>query len=299
MYAVNVGFVDGFERDGLRFRVRDGGPVNGEPVVLLHGFPQDSTCWREVEPLLHAGGCRTLAPDQRGYSPQARPRHTGAYAVRELVGDVLALLDTAGAERAHIVGHDWGAAVAWELAIRASHRVATLTTLSTPHPTAFRQALRTPDQRKRSWYMAAFQVPVLPERMLLRRLGPTLRRSGLPPERVAHYVARFATTDDLRGPIDWYRDALPRSRPRSRPRLRPAAGEAKRPPRSTLVTVPTTYLWGSQDEALGARGAYSTEEYVSAPYRFVELEAGHWLPECQAEVVAREVLQRVAGTTPA
>ena len=74
--------MDGFERDGLRFRVRDGGPADGDLVVLLHGFPQDSTCWREVEPLLHAGGCRTLAPDQRGYSPQARPRHTGAYAVR-------------------------------------------------------------------------------------------------------------------------------------------------------------------------------------------------------------------------
>jgi pimeloyl-ACP methyl ester carboxylesterase len=294
VYAVNVGFVDGFERDGLRFRVRDGGPVNGEPVVLLHGFPQDSTCWREVEPLLHAGGCRTLAPDQRGYSPQARPRHTGAYAVRELVADILGLLDAAGAERAHVVGHDWGAAVAWELAIRAPHRVVSLTTLSTPHPTAFRQALRTPDQRKRSWYMAAFQVPVLPERVLLRRLGPTLRRSGLPPERVAHYVARFATTDDLRGPIDWYRDARPRSRSRLR---RDQAAGPQRPPRLTMVTVPTTYLWGNQDEALGARGANDTAGYVSAPYRFVELEAGHWLPECQPEVVAREVLLRVAGTT--
>ncbi len=290
--------MDGFERDGLRFRVRDGGPADGDLVVLLHGFPQDSTCWREVEPLLHAGGCRTLAPDQRGYSPQARPRHTGAYAVRELVGDVLALLDGAGADRAHIVGHDWGAAIAWELAIRHPHRVTTLTTLSTPHPTAFRQALRTTDQRRRSWYMAAFQVPVLPERLLLRKLGPTLRRSGLPPERVAHYVARFATTDDLRGPIGWYRDARPRTRSRSGKAVSTRGGPP-RPPRSTVVTVPTTYLWGSQDAALGAYGAHRTGEFVQAPYRFVALDAGHWLPECQPAVVAAEVLSRIAGTTSA
>jgi pimeloyl-ACP methyl ester carboxylesterase len=96
--------VDSFRRDGLTFDVRDAGPVDGEPVVLLHGFPQDSSAWDRVVPVLHGAGLRTLAPDQRGYSPMARPRGRAAYRLRELVADVLALLDTAALERAHSAG---------------------------------------------------------------------------------------------------------------------------------------------------------------------------------------------------
>ena len=105
-----------FRHQGLTFDVRDGGPAEGEAVLLLHGFPQDATSWRHVEPLLHAAGLRTLAPDQRGYSPEAAPRATAAYRLPALVGDAVALADAAGARRVHVVGHDWGGAVAWALA---------------------------------------------------------------------------------------------------------------------------------------------------------------------------------------
>jgi pimeloyl-ACP methyl ester carboxylesterase len=108
--------VDSFRRDGLTFDVRDAGPPDGEPVVLLHGFPQDSAAWDQVSPALHQAGLRTLAPDQRGCSPMARPRGRGRYRLRETTADVLALLDAAGLERAHVVGHDWGGMVAWALA---------------------------------------------------------------------------------------------------------------------------------------------------------------------------------------
>ena len=108
--------MDSFRRDGLTFDVRDAGPRDGEPVVLLHGFPQDSAAWDRVAPALHQHGLRTLAPDQRGYSPMARPRGRAHYRLRETVGDVLALLDAAGLESAHVVGHDWGGIVAWGLA---------------------------------------------------------------------------------------------------------------------------------------------------------------------------------------
>src|SRR5207253_10320569 len=106
-----------FSRAGLDFDVRDDGPPDGDVVVLLHGFPETSASWREVTPGLNAAGYRTLAPDQRGYSPRARPSQRRAYRRRELVADVFALADAARADRFHLVGHDWGAAVAWAAAM--------------------------------------------------------------------------------------------------------------------------------------------------------------------------------------
>ena len=142
--------VDSYRRDGLTFDVRDAGPDDGEPVVLLHGFPQDSTAWDRVAPALHQHGLRTLAPDQRGYSPMARPRGRAAYRLRETVDDVLALLDAAGLPSAHVVGHDWGGLVGWALGAWHPDRVRTLTALSVTHPGGMARALATRDQTLRS-----------------------------------------------------------------------------------------------------------------------------------------------------
>ena len=133
--------MDTFRRDGLTFDVRDGGPTEGDPVVLLHGFPQDSTAWDHVAPGLHRHGLRTLAPDQRGYSPMARPRGPrAATGCARPTADVLALLDAAGLGSAHVVGHDWGGIVGWALAAWHPERVRTLTALSVPHPAAMARA---------------------------------------------------------------------------------------------------------------------------------------------------------------
>ncbi len=264
-----------FARDGLRFDVRDKGPGKGDPVVLLHGFPQDATAWDQVVPLLHEAGLRTLAPDQRGYSPQARPRGRRAYRMSHLVDDVLALLDDRGLARAHVVGHDWGGAVAWALAGSRPERVASLTVLSTPHPAAFAAALPGA-QGIASWYMGAFQLPLLPEVVLARSLSRMLR--GLPEASLAHYTGRMREPGALGAALGWYR-ALPFS-----------------PPRGTRpTTVPTTYLWGAKDPALRRRGAELTARHVTGPYRFVELEAGHWLPETRPAEVASAVVERVAS----
>lgn len=269
-----------FERAGLTFDVRDGGPQDGEPVILLHGFPQDSTCWREVEPLLHAGGLRTLAPDQRGSSPGARPRGRAAYRGQELVDDVLALLDAAGLESAHVVGHDWGGFVAWQLAGLHSQRVRTLTVLSTPHPRALIAAMKRSQQGLKSWYMLFFQLPVLPELLIRRRrLQALLQRSGLPPEFAAHNAARMREPGALTAALNWYR-AIP-------------LGLRTPQPRSP---VPTTYLWGARDAYLGRTAAELTAAYVKIPdYRFLELPAaGHWLPETHPTQVAESILARVS-----
>lgn len=269
--------VDRYSHDGLSFDVRCAGPKGGDPVVLLHGFPQDSSAWAGVVPVLHRNGMRTLAPDQRGYSRDARPSSVRAYAMPWLVGDVIALLDAAGLERAHIVGHDWGGLVAWAMAAWHPDRVTALTVLSTPHPAALRWAVRHAGQAWSSWYIAAFQVPVVPEVVLaamLRRGG--LTRTGLPAADGARYAQRLGTRQALRGPINWYRGA--RSAPAAQ-----AVGE---------ITVPTTFVWGTRDPFLGRAAAERTAGHVVADYRFVEVEAGHWLPERRPAQVAEAILSR-------
>jgi pimeloyl-ACP methyl ester carboxylesterase len=193
--------IDLVQHEGLALEVRDEGPPGGEAVVLLHGFPQDSRCWAEVTPTLNRAGLRTLAPDQRGYSPGASPREVSAYRVSTLAADVLAVLDAAGLASAHVVGHDWGGAVAWYLGAHHADRVDSLTVLSTPHPAALAHAMTRSAQPLRSWYTLAVQLPVLPELVLSRTLGRSLRASGLPTHLADQYARRFASPSSLHGPL--------------------------------------------------------------------------------------------------
>lgn len=280
-----------FSRQGLVFDLVDSGPAEAEAVVvLLHGWPQDHTAWDRVTPLLVAGGLRVLALDQRGYSPGARPPGTAAYRMRELVADVAALLDEAGAARAHLVGHDWGGAVAWAFAERHPERLDSLTVLSTPHHRALAWAFRHGDQARRSWYMAAFQVPAVPEAVLRRTLPHVLRRSGLPEPDAERYAARFRQPGAARAQLAWYR-AL---RNPLRGNGSTDSGSNGKPRR---ITVPTTYVWGRHDPVLGRAAAERTGRYVVSDYEFVELDAGHWLPETRPDDVATAVLSRAGGVS--
>jgi pimeloyl-ACP methyl ester carboxylesterase len=267
---------------GLVFDALTAGPPAGELVVLLHGFPQTAACWTEVAEALAAAGYRVLAPDQRGYSPGARPPSVPAYRMPELVADVLALAAEAGPARFHLVGHDWGGVVAWALAGRHPERVATLTSVSTPHPRAFAAALLTSGQLLRSAYIGFFRIPRLPELALgargARGLRCLLARSGLAPEWADSYARALAEPGALSAALAWYRAALP---------FGPGV-----PP----VAVPTRYLWGSGDPALGRRAATTTGRWVTGPYRLDVLErAGHWLPEHHPEELANLVLEHLAG----
>ncbi|SDO70799.1 Pimeloyl-ACP methyl ester carboxylesterase [Geodermatophilus sp. DSM 45219] len=275
------GGVDRYTRDGLVFDVRDGGPSGGEPVVLLHGFPQDSAAWTAVAGDLHGAGLRTLAPDQRGYSPGARPTGRSAYRLRELTDDVLALLDAAELGSAHVVGHDWGGLVAWALGARHPERVRTLTSLSVPHPAAMARAMVTSDQALRSYYIALFQLPVLPERLLLAGDGAALRRlletSGLPPEQAGHYARRMQEPGALSAALAWYR-ALPLD-------ARDPVGR---------VRVPTLHLWSTRDAALGRAATEQTRRFVDAPYRLEVLEGlTHFIPELAPARTAELVTEHV------
>ena len=279
-----------FERDGLVFDVTDSGPTDGEVVVLLHGFPQDRTAWSGVADRLNTAGLRTLAPDQRGYSPGASPRSRSAYDIPELVGDIAELIKSSGAQKAHVVGHDWGGAVAWSIAAHRPDLVSTVTVLSTPHPGAMAWAMQNAGQWKKSWYMAAFQVPLLPELQLSRGMRKLFSRTGLPSNYADHYVAKFSTRESLRGPLGWYRSMTSRGSLRANAKRGDGSSGAGR-----HVTVPATYVWGTEDFALGRAAAEKTEEYCDGPYRFLELPAGHWLPETCTDAVAEAIIDRVRG----
>jgi pimeloyl-ACP methyl ester carboxylesterase len=258
---------------GLVSDVLAAGDPAGEPVLLLHGFPQTAACWTELAEVLAGAGYRVLAPDQRGYSPGARPGAVHDYRMPELVADVLTLADRAGVGRFHLVGHDWGGAVAWHLAARHPERVATLTAVSTPHPRAFAAALRFGAQPLRSAYIAFFRTPRLPELVLgargLTGLRLLLARGGLGPEWIETYAGALA------GPraLAWYRAAGPST-------LRVPA-----------VAVPTCHLWGSGDPALGRRATVATARWVAGPYRLHVLAGvGHWLPEQHAAELSGPLL---------
>jgi pimeloyl-ACP methyl ester carboxylesterase len=273
--------MESFRRGDLVFDVRDSGPADGEPVVLLHGFPQDSHAFDRLSPALHPAGLRTLAPDQRGYSPGARPAGRSAYTLRELVDDVLALLHAAGLESAHLVGHDWGGVVGWALAAWHPWRVRTLTVLSVPHPAAMSQAMLHSDQALRSSYIGFFQLPAVPERLLLAGHGAVLRRMlrriGLPDDPAEKYVTRLREPGALTAALNWYR-ALPL--------------EARAP--VGTVRVPTLHVWGDGDAFLGRTGIEASAEFVAAPYRLEVLEGvDHWLPELAADRVGELVTAHV------
>ena len=271
--------VHAYDRDGLSFFVRDDGPADGPVVIALHGFPQTSASWAGVTPVLTAAGVRVLAPDQRGYSPGARPWAVRAYALSELVDDVLALADAAGVERFDLLGHDWGGAVAWAVVAAHPDRVRSLTVASTPHPRALVAAL-VHGQALRSWYIGAFQLPLLPELVLTTPalVRPLLARLRTP--EAEEVRALLADRGAARAMVNWYRAAWS-----------PLLGRTARP--FPKVRVPTTYVWGDGDPALGRWAAEHTGLCVEADYRFVVLEGvGHWIPDERPAELARLVLER-------
>lgn len=284
-----------FSHDGLTFDVADSGPRDGEVVVLLHGWPQDRTAWASVTPHLEAAGMRVLAPDLRGYSPGARPPHHLDYEISELVGDVIALLDEVGATQAHVVGHDWGGALAWAVAARHPDRVRTLTVLSTPSPSGMAHGFRNGDQARASWYMAFFALPVLPVLFFRFFAQQVLERVGMSPERAAYDARRLKEKSSAQGALNWYRAALSPTlvwRNRSRP------GRPRRSKHREMV--PTAFVWGAKDPAFAESSTNHTVnslreragERVDLVHT-LELDTGHWLMETHPETIADVIIERV------
>lgn len=268
----------------LTFDVTTSGPADGAPVVLLHGFPESAASWEPVSARLNESGLRTYAPNQRGYSPGARPDGVDSYRIDHLVADVIGLLDALDLDTAHLVGHDWGAAVAWVVAARHPDRINSLTTVSVPHPGAFGWALREDaDQKERSSYIRLLRMEGKAERVLLDDNAHSLRAmfgDVVPPALVDRHVALLSEPGALTAALNWYRAMTSDFE------------------QTLAVTVPTTYVWSTGDQALGRAGAERCGEFVDAPYEFVVLDdATHWIPEQRPDALADAILMR-AGTVP-
>jgi pimeloyl-ACP methyl ester carboxylesterase len=269
-----------FESGKLSFDVLDEGPIDGETIVLLHGFPQAARSWDRVCTLLHERGFRTVRFDQRGYARGARPRGRFAYRLSALVGDVVALVHAAGGRPVHLVGHDWGAAVAWSVAARHPSLVRTLTAASMPHPRAFLRSMLSSDQALRSYYIGLFQVPLLAELILRKAPKHThhmMRVFGMTDEQAGQVQSAIAE-GDLLGGINWYRGLV-----------------FGNPLFLKSVESPTTFVWSSGDIALGRRGAELCGECVTGPYRFELLSGTHWIPEQQPERLSQIIAERAGG----
>jgi len=269
----------------LTFDVRAEGPADGIPILLLHGFPETSLSWSAVMPLLATAGLRCYAPDQLGYSPGARPAEVGAYAMPSLAQVTADLMTALDLPTAHVVGHDWGANVAWTLGAWHPDRVRTLTAVSVPHPAAYTAAFRAdPEQKERSAYIRLFWQEGKAEEVLLADGARRLRRmlgaeaeTGIPAEAVDQYVAVLSAPGALTAALNWYRAMS------SGPRVDP-------------VGVPTTYVWSDGDVAIGRTAAEACADFVTGDYRFVQLPGvTHWIPEQAPGQLATAIIARIGG----
>src|SRR5205809_136726 len=249
--------------------------VSGEPgarlVLLLHGFAESMHCWRAQVAALAAAGYRAVAPNQRGYSPGARPDtgDTANYHIDRLMDDAMAIMAASGDNdrRFHLVGHDWGGSVAWALADRFPDRLASLTILSRPHPNAFNRALQMSDgdQAYRSRHHKAYLEPEAGSLLLAdgaRRLRERLAAAGVPPDAIGAHVTVLGNEAAMEAALAWYR----------------ARGAVRSP--LGLIRVPTLYVWGDADDTVGRAAAEGTADFVSAPYRFEVLPGiGHFVSD--------------------
>jgi pimeloyl-ACP methyl ester carboxylesterase len=247
----------------LDFHVVDEG--RGPAVLLLHGFPDSSHLWRHQIRALVGAGYRVVAPDQRGFGKTSRPVGVEHYALPKLVEDMIGVLDGLGIQRAHVVGHDWGAAVAWAIAALVPQRVQSLTAISVGHPSIFGKLPIL--QRERSWYMLLFQFEGVAETLFSRHDWALARELMRNEGDVDYAIAELARPGALTAALNWYRANVP-----------PAAQlveEAMLPP----VTVPTMGVWSDGDVFLIEEGMKRSAELVNAPFRYEKVTGvGHWLP---------------------
>ncbi len=265
---------------GLVFDTLRWGPPQGKVVLLLHGFPQRAVSWAPIAVRLADLGLRVVALDQRGYSPGARPQDVEAYGMPEIVADTVAVIEALGGS-VDLVGHDFGGVAGWQVAARYPGLVRSFTAVSTPNQLALNAVLaRDASQRARFGYILGFRKVGAAEESLLGQDAAYFRAlfgGAVPQRQVEEDLAFFSAPGVLTAALNWYRamsvhdaDGLPH------------------------VTVPTTYVWGSEDPAFGRLAAEETGNYVDGPYRFLPLEGvGHWLLEEAVDTLAEAIAEQV------
>lgn len=272
------------EANGLSFNVATSG--EGERLALcLHGFPESSYAFRHQLPLFAKLGYRAWAPDMRGYGKSSRPSGVDAYRMDHLEADVAGLIDASGAKRVTLVGHDWGGMVAWAFASHAARRLERLIIMNAAHPACFLRALRSPRQLLRCWYILAFQIPWLPEKLLgafgAAAVGRAIAhsavdRSRFPKEVLQVYQRNALEPQALTAMLNYYR-AIPRT-------LREPSQRGH-----SVIETPALMLWGERDAALGKELTRETDRYVrDLTLRYLP-DVSHWIQQEAPETVNRMI----------
>jgi len=275
------------EANGMTFRCRVAGD-GGEPVVLLHGFPETSHMWTELMPRLAEAGYHCLAPDQRGYSPGARPHGVESYNYRALVSDVFALADAMAFGRFHLIGHDWGALVGWAaLGVDEAKRIASYTSLSIPHALAFARAVYDdPEEEPYRQILGMLLTEGVFETMVQQNNGAALRGAYThsTPEEIDEYIAVLSAPGAMKAAASWYRASRAHKR---------SVEDADAP--FGPVTAPSLLIWGKDDAYVRRMSIDLAPEYMRGPYRVVELDGGHWIAQEHPERVASEAIAHLSG----
>lgn len=264
--------------NGLTLHVMTAGPVDGPPLILLHGFPEFWYGWHnQIEPLAEAG-FRVIVPDQRGYNRSDKPPRVADYAVTVLTADIVALIDHYGYAQVNLVGHDWGGMIAWYTALTHPERVHKLAVLNLPHPAVFLETIgKDPRQMLKSWYMGLFQVPWLAEGLLgfggaegaARMLKASSKRTTFSDD-VAQYRQSWTRPGALTGMLNWYRAML-----RHRPPM----------PADPRLKMPVLLIWGAKDIALDVSMAQPSIDLCDDGRLEVIASATHWVQHDAAEQV--------------
>lgn len=267
------------------------GPKEGEPVVLLHGFPEFWYGWKNQISFLAEHGFRVIVPDQRGYNLSDKPQGAAAYHVNKLAQDIVGLMDALGYQQVNLAGHDWGAAVAWTIADNFPQRLKRLMILNVPHPRVMIQSMRAGNFRQllKSWYMFYFQIPALPERMLsaddynpmVRAMYAVGRKDSFVDADFEQYKQAWKQPGALTAMINWYRAAIRASAP--------GLASAKSP--APRITVPTLMLWGEQDGALGKELAPLSIAICDDGELIFFPEASHWVQHDKPAEVNQHMLR--------
>lgn len=266
------------------------GPEDGEPIVLLHGFPEFWYGWRVQIPVLAEAGYRVIVPDQRGYNLSEKPSGVQSYSIGTLARDVKNLVETLGYEQVYLVGHDWGAAVAWAVSLIYPELLKKLVIINVPHPGVMQKQFQSLNlqQISKSWYIGFFQIPALPEVLLsannYANMARAMTGSSLPETfseaEIAEYKRAWDQPGALTAMINWYR-AIARRTGRSGGSM--SADSAR-------VTVPTLILWGEQDVALEKSMAKDSVELCEDGELIYFPNATHWLQHDKPNAVNRELL---------
>lgn len=250
------------DADGVSLYVEDHGDPSGIPVMLLHGFPDSARLWRHQVPFLVAHGYRVIAPDLRGFGRSSRPDDVAAYRMRHAVDDVAAILDALGVQRAHLAGHDWGAAVAWATAICRPDRVGKLVILSVPHPLV----PVTPRQLEMAWYTLFFQFEGVAEETIRYDDWAWLRTFCRGDGDQEQWLEDLSRPGALTAALNWYRANMAPRRPGP-------------PPVFPAVTAPTMAIWSTGDHYLDGARVERSSAFVTGPWRCERVPGvSHWIP---------------------